>query len=171
MAKDKPLGLSPFDIDMVNMVFGSSYPMPYGELGYMLSSMWGKLPERVFRPRFLSACGRGLVGFISWSEMGLDRRLRKVYEQPRGVQAIRDLGVINAGNNADMYHYYKTFNPYTDYAKNPELLDQFVSGPKIGFKPKRRPTPNQLASKKWRQANGLEISPEEVKNRKLLRYI
>ncbi len=169
----KVLGLSPFDIDLINLVFGSSYPMAYGELGFMLSSMWGKLPEPVFRPRFFSMCSRGLVGFQSWGQMGQDIRTRKVMEYPAGVQSIRDIGAMGPGkDDPTAYNFFKYFDPYQDYSKNPSALDKFTRGPKYALpKQKQRPTRRQILDPKWRAAHGIGAMPDEVKNKRVIKYI
>ncbi len=169
----KVLGLSPFDIDLINLVFGASYPMAYGELGFMLSSMWGKIPERVFRPRLLSASARGLVGFTDWRDMGADIRLRKVKELPTAVQSIRDIGAMTVGkDDPTAYNFYKNFNPYNDYSKDSSALDKFTRGPKVGFqRAKRKPTQRQYLDPKWRAAHGIGAMPEEVKRKRVIKYI
>ncbi len=174
MARDKPFGLSPFDVDMANLAMGQSYPMTYGEYGYMLSAMWKRIPETAFRPRFLAMCGRGLIGLVTWDEMHLDLRLRRVQILDRGIDAIREIGKWNASRmgDADLYFHFTSFDPNHDYAKDPSALDRFTLGKKFGFKKqKRKPTRQQIMDPRWRQSMGITGSPEEVRARREFKFV
>ncbi len=144
MADEKPFGLTPVEINTINIAFGSSYNIPYSELGFMVSAIFNKMAERHFRPRFLSMCGRGLMTFESWKDMSNNIRYRKVVHLPRSLAIIKDIGKLMAPDN-EAWRYYSMFDPYTDYSKNPSLLDKFSPYKfKSGRPNKRRPTRRQI---------------------------
>ncbi len=130
-----PLGFSPLEVNTMNMSFGSSYDMPYGELGYAVSAMMRGLHEPAFRPRFFRMCANGILSFQSWDQMGQDLRNRKVVTTLKTLSALRDLGIWYGGD----YSYYKNFDPLEDYSKDPSKLDRF-SPNKFGFTKKKKPT-------------------------------
>jgi len=130
-----PLGLTPVDQNIINVAFGAGHPLMYFEVGFSVSACFGqKIHEKDFRPRFFRACRHGFVTYTSWEELYKNQLARKVIEAPRGVQAIRDLQIFMGGD----YDYYKNFDPYTDYEKNPEAMDRFMKG-KVGTSGGGRP--------------------------------
>ena len=130
-----PLSFTPLEVNTMNITFGSSYNIPYGELGYMVSAMMPGLHEPQFRPRFMRMCSSGLVTFESWKEMEKDIRNRKVIHTAKTIAAIRDLGIFHGGDK----YYYSTFMPEENYKDDPSKLDRF-SDHKYGFGPKKKPT-------------------------------
>jgi hypothetical protein len=124
--QSKPLGLSPVDMNTIYVTFGAGKPLMYAETGMAVSAHFGrKLHERDFRPRFLSLCQRGLISFAGWDELGKDIRARIVVDIPKCVDVIREVQIYLGGD----YSYYKYFDPYVDYEKNPEKMDRFLKGP------------------------------------------
>ena len=122
----KPYGLSPVDLNTLYVTFGAGHPVTYAETGWMVSTNLGRrIKEHHYRPRFLSMCSRGLLTFKDWKDLKVDLRARTVIECKRGVDAIRDAQIFLGGDA----HYYKYFDPYIDYEKNPQAMDRFLKGP------------------------------------------
>jgi hypothetical protein len=143
----RPLGLSPVDINAIYITLGAGHPLTYAETGYAVSAILGhQIKERHFRPRFLSMCRRGLITFADWKQMELGLRFRRVVDVPRCVDVIRDVQ-IHLG--AD-YAYYKYFDPYVDYEKQPEKMDRFLKGPLSVEGKARKMGRKQLYEQHWK---------------------
>jgi hypothetical protein len=95
----------------------------------MVSAMFGhRINERAFFPRFVRACGKGLISVEGWEDLAKHRLARKVVALPKSVEAIREVQIILGGD----YSYYKYFDPYENYEKHPEKMDRFLKGPVKG---------------------------------------
>ena len=126
MPSKKPLGLTPVDQNIINIAFGAGHPLMYAELGFSVSACFNnRVLEKDFWPRFIRACRHGFVTYTDWEELKKHKLAQRVVEAPRGVQAIRDVQILQGGD----YNYYRNFNPYIDYEKNPEAMDEFLPGP------------------------------------------
>ncbi len=144
-----------------------STPTAYGQVGFMLASLMGKLDEWQVRPRFMEACGRGLVTYLSAAEMkkNIYDRLVICVAPGRGEDAIRDMGKLFAANNNDKEadRYFRLFDPHQNYAANPSGLDKFSNHSfKISNKGKKKPTRAQLMDERWRHAHGIYQRPTMV---------
>jgi hypothetical protein len=132
----RPLGLTPLEKKVLDITFGASKALAYGELGYMVSSTFKwTIPEPVFLTRFLRMCYKDLITFEDWSELTKDRRERKTMVTDKGIEVIRAWGFLFA--NEEEQRYYKYLDPFENYAKHPEKLDKFLKG-----KIKMPPNPN-----------------------------
>lgn len=131
----KPLGLSPVDLETLYITLGAGRPITYAETGWMVSkNLGGAIREKDYRKRFLSLCARGLVTLQDWKQLKVDLRARTVVDLVKGTDAIRDVQILLGGD----YSYYKNFDPYVDYEKNPEKMDRFLKGPmKVESKDRR----------------------------------
>lgn len=122
----QPFNLSPVELNLVYITFGAGRPLTYAETGMEVSALFGhSVRERHFWPRFLKACGKGLVSFESWDDMGAHRLARRVVAMPYSVEMIRDVQIAQGGD----YDYYRYFDPYENYEKNPHKMDRFLKGP------------------------------------------
>jgi hypothetical protein len=120
------LGITPVELNLVYVTFGAGKPMSYAETGWSVSACLGhRIKEVDFRPRFLKACQKGLVSFESWGDLEKHRLARTVVALPKCVDMIRDVQIYLGGD----YSYYKYFDPYVNYEKNPEKMDRFLKGP------------------------------------------
>jgi hypothetical protein len=65
-----PFGLTPLEMNILHLALGSSYPMTYGEFGFMNNSMSkGKVPEHLFAPRFHRILEKGLLSLADPREV------------------------------------------------------------------------------------------------------
>jgi len=118
------LGVTHFQSVVTNLVAGSSYPLMYGEIGMMATSMRGlKMPEELFRDRFYATCAKGLVCWINEAQAWEHPKNRRYQLTPKGKDLIRAAGIAAGGD----YHFYKTFDG------NPNSLDKY-SKTRIQFK-------------------------------------
>lgn len=123
--QSQPYGLSPVELNIIYVTFGAGKPLTYTETGMMVSSLFGnRVKEADFFPRFVKACSKGLVTLQGWDDLDKGRRERIVVSLPKCVDMIRDVQIAMGGE----YHYYKYFDPYEDYEKNPHKMDRFLKG-------------------------------------------
>lgn len=102
-----PFGLTPLEMNVLHLALGSSYPMTYGEFGFLNNSMsGGKVPERFFAPRFHRILEKGLLVLSDPSETRNHPKNRRYAVTKKGRAAITDMGIINGGD----YHYYRNFD-------------------------------------------------------------
>ncbi len=66
-----------------------------------------------------------MVSFQGWDDLSKHKLARIVVSMPKCVDVIRDVQIAQGGD----YSYYKYFDPYENYEKNPEKLDRFLKGP------------------------------------------
>ena len=124
--QSQPFGLSPVELNLIYITFGAGRPLTYAETGMEVSALFGHtLRERDFWPRFVKACGKGLVTFEGWDDLFKHRLARTVVSLPHSVEVIRAVQIAQGGDR----HYYTYFDPYEDYERNPHKLDRFLKGP------------------------------------------
>ncbi len=123
--QSQPFGLTPVDLNTIYVTFGAGRVLTYAETGMMVSATFGhRVSERTFRPKFARSCLRGFVSFQSWDVLWKHRLARDVVSLPKAVDAIREVQIAFGGD----YHYFKYFDPYENYEKNPHKLDRFMKG-------------------------------------------
>jgi len=147
MPSSQPFGLTPVDVNTIYITFGAGKPLSYAETGMAVGGMLGhKLTEKIYWPRFLKACSRGLITFQGWDDLSKIRLMRTVVALPRSVDAIRDIQIALGGD----YSYYRYFDPYVDYEKNPEKMDRFLKGPMTVESSARQIGRKKLFEQQWK---------------------
>lgn len=133
----KKLGLTPLEVAVMNLTMGGGRKN-YGEIGYMANSMFKwKIPEVLYRPRFLGVCAKGIVSFDRWAHLEVSIKMRPVVITRLGAEVIATIGKIEAAasGNLEEWRWHSQFDPFENYAQNPHKLDNFLPG-KIEFAPR-----------------------------------
>jgi hypothetical protein len=116
-------GITPLEMQILYITMGASKPIECGELGFMVSSLFKfKISPNIFKPRYLRLCRKNLITIEDWRQMDVHLKMRKTVVTPRGVEILRDLGILFGGD----YSYYRYLNPFENYASHPERLDRFL---------------------------------------------
>lgn len=112
-----PFGLTPLEMNVLNLAHGSSHPLTYAELGFLSNSMNDiKIPESMFLPRFRKMLHKGLLALADPREVANHPKNKRYKITTKGRSAIVDMGIINGGD----YHYFKNFDG------NSSSLDKFL---------------------------------------------
>lgn len=141
----KKLGLTPLEVAIINLTMGGGRKN-YGEVGYLANSMFKwRIPETIYRPRFMGVCGKGLVTYSSWDDLKKYVKMRPVFITRKGAEVIAAIGMMESerSNNDEAWRWNNMFDPFENYAKNPGRLDKFLPG-KLRFDPKKRPSRRQV---------------------------
>ncbi len=104
-----PLGITPFEQNLLMLTMGSSYPLMYAELGIMNNSLGvggKKIPEYLFRPRLLKACAKGLICWSNGSQIWEHWKERKFKITKHGEQVLRNCNIAAGGD----YAYNRQFD-------------------------------------------------------------
>lgn len=102
-----PFGLTPLEMNVLHLALGSSYPMTYGEFGFLNNSMSkGKVPESMFAPRFRKMLHKGLLALADTREVTNHPKNKRYKITQKGRSAVTDMGILNGGD----YHYYRNFD-------------------------------------------------------------
>ncbi len=123
----KKLGLSPLEVAVMNLTMGGGRKN-YGEIGFLASSMFKwKIPEELYRPRFLALCGKGIVSNDGWDDLRDGIKMRPIIITQKGAACIADIGKAETeGRDWEAWRWHSMFDPFENYAKNPHKLDQFM---------------------------------------------
>lgn len=157
------MGLKPLELAITNLTMGGGRKN-YGEIGYLASSMFRwRIPEPVYRPRFLKVCAKGIVTYDRWEDLFKNIKMRPVMITRKGAALIAAIGMAESeGKDLEAWRWHSMFDPFENYAKNPHLLDRFLPG-KIKFDRKKAPSRKQV----FEDARRIEA---EMQEKKLLLY-
>ena len=108
MKKGTVLGLTPTDVNLLQLAIGAGVPLRYFEFGLQNNALLHlDVPESTFRQWFLDACSRGL---LAWADrhQGRDHfKHRRYVVTDRGWLALADYIILAEKGD---YHYYRNFD-------------------------------------------------------------
>ncbi len=133
MSLERKLGLTPFHLNICKLCIGSGRPAAYFELGLQNSALMGKrIPESMFRPRFLQTIDKGLIAWADDYQGRIPFKMRRYVTTDRGWLAVAEMAILE--NAEEGYHYYKNFDG------TPSSLDKFQKKEvQIQFKGRKDP--------------------------------
>ena len=115
-------GLDEVEVTILKMIMGSTGNQGYGDIGFLVSSMnHFRLPESVYRPKFLKLCERGLITWVNDEEGEKHFKDRKFKITEKGNSLVRDIQIAYGGD----YSFYKNFS--NDGSNLNKYLGQKVS--------------------------------------------
>jgi hypothetical protein len=147
-------GLTPTDVNLLELAIGAGIPLRYYEFGLQNCALLKRdIPEPVFRELFLRTCNRGLLTWADAKEGRDHFKHRRYVVTDAGWMALADY--LIAAEKGD-YHYYKNFDGTSDSLKKFEKNDveiQFKDRKKgISLKELLSNMPPKVR-KRWMEAN------------------